>query len=469
MLAQRAITISVDTHLRIPIADLPPGAYDQITAALVSANPEDPQEQITLYEVVGDYLVTPRGFALKLRRGIQAAGYTVVWDDQRASWPVDLGARMEDVQPRPYQVVGIQRMIQCEQGIYEAPPGSGKTISACFFMTSVQQRTIILVDKINIAAQWIERIRQATGIEAGLIGDGAWDERPVTVALRQTLWSKREELDGAEWWRRWGAVILDECHGISAFSVRELIQRFPARYRIGLSATPDRHDWLASVSRQIIGEIIRRTSDQELEEAGVLIRPRVIAIKTNFQFDWNSRRSSQTQWQNMLKAIKYDKERNDLFAALVTAQRGRACLVHTDQKAHAHELAAYALAAGWPNNRVFMLTGSQDSAAREKVVEEAAAGDVLIVSTIGQEALDIPRLDRFFLVWPSKSIPMVKQMVGRVKRTHAEKQEAPIVFDFYDYQVGPLRRHFAEGRRVAYARDSLPLEIISSEQLLRSL
>jgi superfamily II DNA or RNA helicase len=457
------LNVTVDTHLRFdPTGTGPAGAKMCFTLAqaLTVGDPDESDEPPVIMwgqDHNGNF-IAPRGFAVKLVKGFRHFGFEPIWIDNRVLVPASIPQLTSTMSPRTYQGKAISHMVGCMQGIYEAPPAAGKTISAAFFISQIQQRSIILVDKINIATQWRKRIFEALGYEAGLIGDGVWDERDITVVLRQTLWNSREELDRTRWWDRWGAVILDECHAISALTVRELMQRFAAYYRIGLSATPDRHGWMTLLSRSIIGEIFCRTTDRELEEAGVLVRPRVIAVRTPFEWDWKRKLDGKMQWQKMIKDLKFDPGRNALFRNLCSQQRGYCCLVITAQTSHASELAAYALSAGWPDEAVMIMTGAQDDDERQRIIDRAAHGDCIIFSTIGKEALDIPRLDRLFLVWPDKLDYAIRQGIGRVKRIHDEKTEPPIVYDFYDDKVPILRQHFSE-RRGAYARAELDLTI----------
>lgn len=455
----KPVRVHISNYLRIA-----PSAISQECAAtlLDALTVEDPDsgEKIVMggYDAGGNICI-PRGFAIKLTKGLAAFGYQPVWEDARSLSLCDFGFKMADITPRDYQQLAVDRMASCEQGIYEAPPGAGKTIAAAFFIAHTQQRTLIIVDKINIATQWQDRIQSTLGYACGIIGDGSWDERNITICTRQSLWLKREELRQRGFFDQWGAVIIDECHSISAPTVRAIMNDFSAFYRIGLSATPDRHEWMSLVSRSIIGEIFCKTTDEELEAAGVLVRPEIVAVRTQFQWNWKRGGDPKIQWMKMLKDLKVDSGRNKLFREMIRQCRGHACLVHTDHKAHAVELAAHALAAGWPDEAVMMLTGAEDNEERTRVIQRAAEGDCVILSTIGQEAMDIPRLSRFFLVFPTKNAAMVKQMVGRLKRTHETKTEAPVVFDFYDDKVGILAQQFA-ARRGAYDRDKLKLTIV---------
>lgn len=457
----KPVTVHISNYLRIWPGDLPLHVCDVLKAALTVSDPDNQNEPplVLWSEDASGYICIPRGFAIKLRKGLARFGFEPVWDDHRTKVPTDVAFQIKDITPRSYQAKAIERMVQCEQGIYEAPPGAGKTIAAAFFISEIQQRTLIIVDKINIASQWQSRIEGALGYPCGIIGDGSWDEADITICTRQSLWMKHEELRARGFFDQWGAVIIDECHAISAPTVRSVMNEFSAHYRIGLSATPDRHEWLTLVSRSIIGEIFCKTMDEELEAAGVLVRPEIIAVKTLFEWNWDRKRDPKVQWTKMLKDLKVDKYRNSLFRKLIGGCRGHACLVHTDHKQHAVELAAHALAAGWPDEAVMMLTGAEDNEERQRVIARASEGDCVILSTIGQEAMDIPRLSRFFLVFPTKNAAMVKQMVGRLKRTHETKTEPPVVFDFYDDKVSILKNQF-QARRGAYDRDKLKLTIL---------
>lgn len=456
------LQIQVDNGLRFADQQLDEQAKAMLWNALFISNPEDRDEQIVLLRRAADRrLVVPRGFAVKLMNGFAKIGYDVVWDDQRVSVPAVIPAPLNNIEQLEYQMRAVQRMCHAEQGIYEAPTGSGKTITAAIVMSKIQQRTIVIVDRIEIAYQWRDRIFEALGIMASIIGDQGFDDSgDIIIALRQSLWAHRDHLDGRKWWNNFGAVFLDECHAVSAETVREIIQRFSARYRFGISATPDRHDWLTLASRSIIGEILCRTTDNELEAAGRLIKPKIVALRTPFEFQWKTLGvDTGRAWQRLLKKIKTDPARNEMIRKVLAGQRGNTMLIQTEQHAHVDILVQLAYDAGWPRECVFKLTGHTSSRDRTMIRLRAEHGDCLVVSTIGKEALDIPRLNRYMIAWPSKSQINTKQMIGRTKRVHWTKTEPPVVYDLWDHQVRPLAEQF-NSRRGVYERERLELTVI---------
>lgn len=433
-----------------------------IWQALLLTNPDDVSETVALAHQVNNDLILPRGFALRLLHGLAPHGIEVQWVDERVEAAAKKQLHMQlppGLALRHYQERAVQRMIAAEQGIYISQTGSGKSWTAAAVMTSLQQRSIVLVDKVHIASQWIKRLAEV-GIEASYVGDGVWqDNCDVVIALRQSLWSHRERLDEANWWDGFGVVFVDESHGITSTTLRQVLARFKARYRFGMSATPDRWEWLIMVARSLFGEVLCRTTDDELEEAGVLVRPRVLAIKTDLEYKWNRKAQSTKEWHRLANAIVTDAGRNQIIGRVLRAALGRCVMVQTDRLAHADEIVAQAYAAGWAHGDVLMLVGKVGREERMRIYDRASQGNCVVVTTIGKEALDIPRLDTYVIAWPSKSDTNVIQMVGRIKRVH-EQKKSPIVVDLYD-RVGPCIQHFSS-RRGTYERERLSIQIIDS-------
>lgn len=387
----KQLHVQVDNALRFQDRDLDELAKQMLWNALALSNPENRDEQIILLRRAADRrLVVPRGFAVKLKRGFQKMGIDVIWDDQRVRVPAEIPAPLDNIEDLPYQQRALHRLVTAEQGIYEGPTASGKTITASLIISAIQQRTIVIVDRIEIAYQWRDRVFETLGIIPTIIGDGAWnDSGSIVICLRQSLWARRDQLKESGFFKQFGCVMLDECHAVSAETVREIFGLFYSYYRFGFSATPDRHDWLTIASRAVIGEILCRTTEEELEAAGRLVKPRVVAFRTPFKFQWKTLGTdTRVQWRSMLKKLKTDPARNKLIGKIMEGQRGQTMLVQTSEHTHVDELAAIAYASGWPMENVLFFTGKTSGKDRMRIRERAEHGDCIIISTIGKEALD---------------------------------------------------------------------------------
>ena len=137
-------------------------------------------------------LELPRGFAWQLQNGLKEMGYELIWEDRRREEWIDT-TDWSVIDTRSHQDEFVERALAEEQGVWEAPPGAGKTVGVLELVRQAGQRTIVIVDKTNIARQWAERAQQFLSIEVGIVGDKKWEERDLTIALQQTLWARSNE------------------------------------------------------------------------------------------------------------------------------------------------------------------------------------------------------------------------------------------------------------------------------------
>lgn len=64
--------------------------------------------------------------------------------------------------------------------------------------------------------------------------------------------------------KRFGTVVIDECHGMAAQSYYKLVELFSARHLIGLTATPERKDGLGYLLFWLMGPLVRTVSHNVL-------------------------------------------------------------------------------------------------------------------------------------------------------------------------------------------------------------
>jgi len=269
----------------------------------------------------------------------------------------------------------------------------------------------------------------------GQIGDNVFEVSDyLTIATAQTLHSKFDQLRSDGFFNQFGLVCLDEAHHATANTYNRVMNEFSARYRIGVSATPDKTgDFLMATS--VIGPIIHETKPADVPN---LTRPEVIRVATEFNFAFQSTKNrwQRSNYPQMITALIRDRHRNELIAKTVKAEEGHHALLISKRIEHLETLGAMISDLGY-DGEIMMLTGSETREERQRVVQVANEDKCLILSTLADEALDIPRLDRLFLVFPQKNSGLIIQQVGRVERVHPDKPDAKI-FDFWDAKVGPL-------------------------------
>jgi superfamily II DNA or RNA helicase len=119
------------------------------------------------------------------------------------------------------------------RGVVVMPTGTGKTEVALAVMCEAAVATLVVAPIRDLMYQWQRRIRQRLGTEAGVLGDGQYDIRPVTVTTYESACIHAERLGD-----RFGLVVFDECHHLPGPVRSDAARMCSAPLRLGLTATP---------------------------------------------------------------------------------------------------------------------------------------------------------------------------------------------------------------------------------------
>ncbi len=446
--------VRVDACLRVPRAAVPEKLLERLRRALSFPNPAyldrlrlglhpgGEPELLCLVEDDEREVRLPRGAIHVLRRLAAIEEVAVECEDRRVL-PDERLPALPSPPLRDYQHAAVSRLATISQGTAVIPCGGGKTRVGIGAIARLRTPTIILVHTLDLAEQWRGELRSLLGLEAGLIGDGEARPGPVTIAVIQALsrWapaSLEALLGGA------GFLILDEAHHVAASTFRELVGRSPARYRLGLTATPEREDGLTPLLELYLGEPVAVVSHEELVAAGVLTLPEIRSVQTEFTYPYGGA----DDYAPMLAALAADDARNALIVETVAteARAGHMCLVLSGRVDHCEALARHLTAAGVT---AALLTGQVAKERRKELLDQTRAGrlSVLVATSLADEGLDLPRLSRVFLAYPGRARGRTMQRLGRLMRPHPEKAGAAL-FDFVDRRVPILRRHHVERRRL---------------------
>lgn len=405
----------------------------------------DPKEEriIKGYSQSSKSLFLPRGFLERMELLLQHSGVKYKIEDRRVWY-----------KPRPYknnikmfahQVRPIKEMLPYDEGILEAPCGSGKSVMALKMICEWGQPTLVLAHTNAIIEQWQEYVEQFTGMKAGLIHGNTYDIQPITIGSVMTLVNR--DLD-SDFRRYFGAVILDEAHHTPAYSFQSVLSRFAARKRIGITATPRRSDGLQGYLEAVAGPVRTRVNPESLFVTGFAIRPTIYKVKTNFRIEEEFENNDVA----LFGAIEADEDRASLVADVLYQNRQRSVLGLSRRIDHLdliHETLfeldpSMALGAK-------VLTGRLKSEERARILRRTRKGKLHIVlaTQLADEGLDIPILDTLLLTFPASSELKIEQQIGRVMRSYEGKEDVR-VYDFIDDKVPRLMKQAQ--KRIAHYR-----------------
>jgi superfamily II DNA or RNA helicase len=439
-------------EIYIPKEGLPPALRNLIVRLAAFQNPEFYRNQamrlptyatpriIGCAEDHGKHIGLPIGCLDDLRAMLKDLGIGLIAEDKRESGlPIDAQFQGE---LRPEQAEAAARMLEHDAGVLAASTAFGKTVVATYLIAKRGVSTLVLVHRKQLMDQWCERLAGFLGLDPKHIGRiGGGTGKPtgmVDVAMIQSLVRKGVVSDVVS---RYGHLVVDECHHISAPSFEQVARRCSARYITGLSATVTRKDGHHPIILMQCGPIRYRTDPRKDAER----RPfehRVIVQETGF----TGPARCDARIHDIYAALVADLARNRLIAADVVAavQAGRSPVLLTERRDHMDTLIEM-LTGKVPH--LVVLAGGMGRKQRKATVAQLAAvppneGRLLIATGkyIG-EGFDDARLDTLFLAMPISWRGTLAQYAGRLHRLHDQKRDV-LIHDYADVQVPMLNRMF---------------------------
>lgn len=397
------------------------------------------------YEKVDGFYLIPRGYWSEVKRLLQQDKVDFEVKNKMVLYerkPYD-----NTIKLYPHQVSPVEIMSHKSSGILQAPCGSGKSIMTLKLICDWGQPTLVLAHTNQILEQWAEYVEDFTGQSVGLIQGTEFTIKNITVASVMTL-AKRELTD--EFLEQFGCVVLDEAHHAPAYSFASVLAKFPARIRMGVTATPRREDGLQNYLTAVVGPVRSKVEHEELINSGFNLRPTVHVVPTNFSISgWKEQR------EEMLYGDIEDDVERAIDVAKVALQNGnRSVLVLSRRIKHLDHIADRIFDID-PNAKMKVLTGRLKKKDRNKIVRQLKKGrlNIVLATQLADEGLDIPRLDVVLLTFPASGQTKIEQQIGRIMRTHPSKKRADI-YDFVDVHVPRLfkqaQRRFALYRNLKY-------------------
>ena len=380
------------------------------------------EKTINDYKVSGDILVIPRGYSIEFDQ------------DLRVTSTYDLysfNAKLRDYQKQVMNEIGDK-----DQGVIVAPTGAGKTMLGMALIAKRKQRSLILVHTKELMNQWKGQIQSTLGIEAGLVGGGKSDtDKPITVAMFQTLGRSIDKINVDDY----GLVLIDECHHCPANTFAQVVDKLPAKYRYGLSATPERRDGLEGMLYNRIGPILSEISTNEVEAAGGIIPANITIFHTGFSPIITK------GWSDYITCVIESEYRNKLIASIgKQAATEMPTLILTDRVEHAKVL--HQITGG------VLLHGQLNKSDRDMAMTAANTSSLTIGTTgLLGEGVDVSGWQALILATPLSSRSRLLQAIGRVIRSKEGKKKG-FIADFVDNH--PLSRSSYRKRHAVYLERS---------------
>lgn len=366
-------------------------------------------------------------------------------------------------------------------GSIQMPTGKGKSILGLYLASALSCKTLVVVHKDDLVTGWKNDIALAfdNKVNPGLIK--AKSRRVghfITIATVQTL-NKLSTEELQELFDQFGFVIQDEMHHCPASSF-EVVSRFRARYKLGLTATPERTDGLAHVMNLYFGDFCYRykhdADDKDILPAKVIVRKNDLYFNPVCE---EVKIHGGTRTKIKMKDLYYPEEKPlekgmiritdvpykdrpsipfqviDSFVVrgireqviqdiLAEYDKGRSCIVFFTQKEHCrlyHERLLEII----PADDLGLYYG--DNPNNDEVLEKAEKKRKFITLTTyakATEGTNVKQWEVEFLVSSINNEKNTEQAVGRVRRTKEGCKINPVLV--YDYRTPRVYSISAHGK-----------------------
>lgn len=320
--------------------------------------------------------------------------------------------------------------------IGEAPTGFGKTTTGCHLIARIGRPTCVVIPKGDL--DWDKELIKHTNIPEDKIDVWQGGRLPnpdawVVIAMLQSVY--RLHHYPKEVYKRFACLIIDEVHRVGSQEFSCVLQQFPAMFRLGLSATPERRDGKMDLVhahmgwRHVIGHSDADTPLYYMIDS-TWMEP---TDKDGKVLPYNPARTDRTK-----RSLMADQFRNSQIcgAAYRAHAGGRRTIIFIEQTKHGDRIEAGLKHLGVPASKIVRYDGGikKDDKARAK---ECPEGMILIATyKYTAEGTNIPPLDTAIIAHP---IYDPRQAVGRILRK-VDGKPRPIVIDVWDRNSGPLTR-----------------------------
>ena len=376
-------------------------------------------------------------------------------------------------------------------GLIQLPTGKGKSILGLYLAYKLKTPTLIIVHKTDLVEGWKKDIALAFNnkVQAGIIqaknrkvGDF------ITIATVQTLNRLDKDMLNSLY-DHFGLIIQDEVHHCPSTTFG-VVDNFKSRYKLGLTATPERTDGLTPVMQFYFGGfcfVFHRdrvsTEDKDILPFEVVSRrldniyyaPMCKRLGNSYaitRVGTNQETSEPIGNEISISSIEYSKRPKllylDLDSSLMACkdyretvcsdikkefEQGHSCLAFMVQKEQCSEFKSCLVSMGVPASSVVIYNG--DTKKPEEVLSRCREERKLITLTTFAkctEGTNVKMWEVLFLISSTPNGKNVEQALGRIRRVSDKPKLSRV--KVYDYSLPNfyiLEGHFSR-RNMRYKK-----------------
>jgi superfamily II DNA or RNA helicase len=277
--------------------------------------------------------------------------------------------------------------------LIHAPVRFGKTITLIHMITKLKRTTLILVDKTLLVDQFIEDTRKFSNLDIGVLDKNNETVRyDVAITTFQYLNANPELLKRIK--GEFGVLAVDEMHVSAATTYANIINSFPTRYRIGVTATPTRSsDKLTGILHDMFG-------------TDVIVGKNTNALKATIRKVTIPKQYFPSPYSPKASLSKYllSPEVQEVVAGLLKEHTGKTIMIVSDIKKVQAYYSDYAL------------NSDMGKKERAEVMTKINSGEIKVFSgyNVMLKGVTIPKLEVIIHMFAATTHENVNQLRGRL-------------------------------------------------------
>ena len=332
-------------------------------------------------------------------------------------------------------------------------------------------KTLILIHKDFLKNQWEERIKEyLPEARIGYIQGKTLDihRKDIVLAMIQSLSDPRKDKDyPANLFESFGLVIADECHHLAARQFCRSLAKYPFKYTLGLSATPDRADGLTRVFKHFLGDIVYKDAEIKKTAEDIALEHipdstvEIYIYKNNGNAKYSKEELNYRKKPNIVKMksnVANCKERTEFILSFLPRLilEGRIILILSCRRAHIDQIETMCNDMKIPDCTVGQYVGGM----KQEHLDISSTKRVIVATyDMAEEAFDCKTLNTLIYATPHKSI---KQAVGRILREEKKKRKLiPLIIDIQE--VFSTFKGWNKLRETYYKKAGYPMKIYEAD------
>jgi len=388
------------------------------------------KEVVSSILVNGTTLHIPRNFKKFLTLCNKIGAPAIEFQDKRVVRKMEKGfSTKPQFELRDYQKKPVKDILKTlteksdKATILKAAPSFGKSFILPFVLEKMKMKTLILVDRTNLRDQMFEEFSKNAVGWVQIVDKDMEEIADVNIATFQTILKNPHFI--SQMAEQIGMVVVDEVHLISIGAFTNIVNKLPAKYRLGLSATPTRSDGLTEALFDVMSHNIVEGENPNL--LGV----KFLFVRTGISA-FSAAASPQQRWMSFFQ--------NPLLISLATKSAikltdlGRRVMIYStyqDVQVMLREVITI-------NSKYSVALVNAHTPAKDKmkIFKDFNAGkiDILITGVTTQKGVSIHNLDTI-INYANHTKESFEQLVGRLRRDSQTKKK-PIFIDFLTEGMG---------------------------------